>query len=377
MRIVVVQYRFHPNTRGWVEGLQARGHEVRMLVWRGPAPSEDWTGVDVRIVPPMPRVSRLLARVLRVKAERDARVPRLRLLVHELRRARTDAVLLKQERLASVVVSLVALGLGVRRVMWSNHPEKFARRYGLWSLLLRGGVLPRRRFFTTTQHPGALGDPTARVSGAPFIPYAPVARQVRKADSDPRSGWPVRLLTIGRIGQERKRASWTLEAAQRAGVLDGRVTFTFVGTGDETRPGYRELARLAEKYGCADRLVAHFDVPHRDMSEIFAAHDLLVAPARDEPFGMVVVEAMAHGLAVICSDTAGAQSCVVPEETGLVFSSSSADDLAAKLRSLVDDPRRVQAMGQRGREVVEEFASPDVVARQIDALVRDRLPRRR
>jgi len=77
--------------------------------------------------------------------------------------------------------------------------------------------------------------------------------------------------------------------------------------------------------------------PTSTVNEYFAAADVLLLPARYEPFGLVVVEALATGLPVIVSRTAGAAGAVIEDVNGLLLDDpDSPDELASAIsRALV------------------------------------------
>jgi len=99
----------------------------------------------------------------------------------------------------------------------------------------------------------------------------------------------------------------------------------------------------------------HFLGYRRDMAKIMQAADLFVFPSRYEPFGMVVLEAMASGIPVVTASTTGAAE-VVTTECGIVVSDpNDVKALAGALRQLVDDPEKCRAMGQAARRVAEQY----------------------
>jgi glycosyltransferase involved in cell wall biosynthesis len=72
-----------------------------------------------------------------------------------------------------------------------------------------------------------------------------------------------------------------------------------------------------------------------------------------ETFGLVVLEAYASGKPVIASAIGALPYIVHPEQTGLLFKSQDADDLAAKVRWLYERPEQVESMGRTARELVQ------------------------
>ncbi|MBI3268325.1 MAG: glycosyltransferase family 4 protein [Planctomycetes bacterium] len=102
--------------------------------------------------------------------------------------------------------------------------------------------------------------------------------------------------------------------------------------------------RLSERCGASDRVL--WLGPRSDMPRHYAAADVLLFPTLYEPFGTVVLEAMATGVPVVTSRIAGASeviedgvdSCVVPDPRVPA-------DLTARLRELLDTARR-ERMGE-------------------------------
>jgi glycosyltransferase involved in cell wall biosynthesis len=76
-----------------------------------------------------------------------------------------------------------------------------------------------------------------------------------------------------------------------------------------------------------------------------------------ESFGLVVAEAMSHGLPVIASRIGGLPEIVEDGVTGLLFEPGNAEDLAEKMKLLWDNPDLCRQMGQAGREkAVREYS---------------------
>jgi phosphatidylinositol alpha-mannosyltransferase len=117
-------------------------------------------------------------------------------------------------------------------------------------------------------------------------------------------------------------------------------------------------------------------VPSHDLPRWYATGDVFVSPASgNESFGIVLVEAMAAGRAVVASDIPGYRSVVIPGENGVVFPPGNVAALADTLVALVDEPARRCALAERGRARSLEFSWPRVTDR-IEAVYREVMARR-
>ena len=121
-----------------------------------------------------------------------------------------------------------------------------------------------------------------------------------------------------------------------------------VAVGDGPRAPYR---RLAEELGVTARVRLEPRTPN--VEAWFGQADAFVFPTRYEPFGMVLVEAMASGLPVVTSAVAGAAELVRDGESGrIVPDAEDAGGFAAALDRILEDPARRAAMGRAARDAV-------------------------
>jgi len=87
----------------------------------------------------------------------------------------------------------------------------------------------------------------------------------------------------------------------------------------------------------------HGSVARPELFRAFEAADVLVFPTLSDGFGMVVTEAMAHGLPVIATTEAGAADLVTPE-SGLIVPAANAQALADALQWCLDNRLAISAM---------------------------------
>jgi glycosyltransferase involved in cell wall biosynthesis len=75
-------------------------------------------------------------------------------------------------------------------------------------------------------------------------------------------------------------------------------------------------------------------VPDSKMAEIYAGANALIYCSIDEDFGMVPVEAMAHGVPVVAYDSGAASETIINNKTGFLFNSYDEEDLYKTLLKL-------------------------------------------
>ena len=88
----------------------------------------------------------------------------------------------------------------------------------------------------------------------------------------------------------------------------------------------------------------------REVIQLLSHSTLFACPSVYEPLGIVNLEAMACGTAVVASKTGGIPEVVADGETGLLVPPDDPHALAESINSLTRDPERAQAMGVAGRE---------------------------
>jgi len=104
-------------------------------------------------------------------------------------------------------------------------------------------------------------------------------------------------------------------------------------------------------------------LPKREVIQILSHATVFACPSLYEPLGIVNLEAMACGTAVVGSNVGGIPEVVLDAQTGLLVPPGDHELLAEALSSLLGDPARAAAMGQLGRErVTAEFSWAAVAA---------------
>ena len=156
-----------------------------------------------------------------------------------------------------------------------------------------------------------------------------------------------RLIAVGRLSPEKGQAG-LIEAF--ATVSRGHADLELVLVGDG--PEAARLQALAGTLGISERVRFSGRLSEPDTLREIAAADILVLPSFMEGLPIVLMEAMAMGTAVIASRVAGIPELVEDGKSGLLFTPSNWDELAACLRRLADDDGLREQLVSRGRAAV-------------------------
>jgi phosphatidylinositol alpha-mannosyltransferase len=173
----------------------------------------------------------------------------------------------------------------------------------------------------------------------------------------------LRLLFVGRA-EERKGLPVLLSAFQ-ALVQHVPSRLTVVGADPE------EISRRVTD----PDLMSHIDVLGKVSDSILwrqlGEADILCAPSlAGESFGMVLIEAMAAGTAVIASKIAGYSDVVTNGVDGILVPPADPQALAEELQLLAHEPDRLVAMGEAGRRSAERYAWPRIAEEVTDVYER-------
>ncbi len=100
----------------------------------------------------------------------------------------------------------------------------------------------------------------------------------------------------------------------------------------------------------------------KEVSRFMSALDIFVLPSDCEPFGLVLVEAMAHGLPVVATNAGGVPEIVKHNETGLLVPAQNASAMADAIYHLICNPLKRMQMGESAKyQVRKMFNKQDMV----------------
>jgi glycosyltransferase involved in cell wall biosynthesis len=180
------------------------------------------------------------------------------------------------------------------------------------------------------------------------------------------AGGPVRIAFVGRISV-RKGVELVVALSHRLADLAGEVVLDVVG--DHTLwSDYRPL--LVDLNPAIARYLGPMN--RAQVIALLSGSDLMVQPARYEPFGLTVSEALALGTPVVASDEVGAAEDV-SRECCPVVPSGDIDALEAAVRTMITRVRTPGAAQIRAtaRTEAERLFSPEMTTQAVLSAIRD------
>jgi phosphatidylinositol alpha-mannosyltransferase len=182
----------------------------------------------------------------------------------------------------------------------------------------------------------------------------------------PLEGWKgggPTLLFVGRL-EPRKGLVYLVRAFLRLKPAFPRLRLLVVGRDDKGQQG-KAMAMVPPRL--RTDLVFVGSVPQADLPSYYASADVFCAPSLGgESFGIVLAEAMAVGLPVVCSDIGGYRDLVHDGTDGLLVPPRDPEALAEAVAGVLDNPARLAAMGQAAAVAARRYAWEVVAAEVAD-----------
>lgn len=175
---------------------------------------------------------------------------------------------------------------------------------------------------------------------------------VSTAPQRPDRGDKVVVLTVGRL-HPRKGQQFVLEALMALpSHLRARTEYWLVGTG-KNDDYENHLRGMAANCGVTVRFFG--DVTDGELDRIYDQADVFAMTSIQqgmsvEGFGLVYLEAAAHGLPVVAHNVGGVPEAVVDNHTGILVPPADLPALTLALKRLITNPALRRAFGENGRE---------------------------
>lgn len=166
------------------------------------------------------------------------------------------------------------------------------------------------------------------------------------------------VMYVGRLAWQ-KGPDLLLDSVPSVRRAHPAANFAFVGDG-EMRGQLHDQASATGLNGSV-RFLGHRS--GRELASLIKSADVVCVPSRNEPFGIVVLEAWSASRPVVVSRNGGPAEFVADQENGLLVNDNPAS-IGEGLRAILGDIPAARRMGRNGRRLVESRFSWDRVAAQ-------------
>jgi len=168
------------------------------------------------------------------------------------------------------------------------------------------------------------------------------------------------LLFVGRVAHE-KNINFLLEMHVK--LLKNHPDTLLVITGEG--PAEESIKQSIDKLGITNkvRMIGYLDRSH-ELIACYKAADIFVFASKSETQGLVLLEAMAQGTAVVALAELGTKSILIEGE-GVLIAKDNTHDFADKVSILLSDARKRQMIGERGRQYAQEKWGAGVLAKKV------------
>lgn len=251
-------------------------------------------------------------------------------------------------------VATIFSGLGPRRFVYTTHSRHWSGTTGLGE---RVGFFLERRAVQNASEVIAVSRMVAQHIDRPTR-VIPNGVDVKEYAPDEAARDGTRVVGLGEVAEHKR---WHLAAEALQGTP---ASLTLIGPIRD--PAY---ARRVERLGA--RLAG--PMPEDEMARELARSDVMVHPSVSESFGMAVVEGMASGLPIVCSDMLS--FLVEHGKQGLLVPTNGKDEarveaIRGAVHTLLGDAAERRRMGRAARERAVEWYAWERVAEQVEAVYR-------
>jgi len=178
------------------------------------------------------------------------------------------------------------------------------------------------------------------------------------------------LLSVSRLVTT-KGIDLNLYALKKIIAKYGNLLYLIIGDG----PARQDLRNLTYNLGLDKYVKFIGQLPHKKVMEYMSICEIFTMPSWQETFGLVYIEAMAHGKPIIGSQGQGVDGIVKDGKTGLLVKPKDIDSLVKALDFLLSHPSKAQVIGKRARDLALKNYIWERSAEKLVEIYRDILKR--
>lgn len=337
MRLIFYAPRYHTNQINIAEALQSTGNDIKYLVLNKGV-SEDYT-CTTPVVVKMSLLWMIFEKLFPCVFGQPMKkmkwgMPSFFFLLFEVLRFKPDRIIFRGDPLRTVpniCLWCICLLCKIRVIIYSQdpihgRPSSAGRRFSYWLYL---------NVFKYSWYTPVLGNPEKFQPrrGMTYLPF--VAEPKISQSLAGKHGDDLHILTVGKMVPRKNHR--LLIAALKEITKERKFHLTIVG---ECSTAQHEnelllLKKLIHHFGMESQVAIKLNLSIQALCALYRKADLFVLPSTNEPASVSHLEAMAHGLPVICSNTNGTSCYITNGYDGFLFTDNDKNDLTVCLRRIL------------------------------------------
>ncbi len=346
MKFLVIAPRFHTNLYYRVKSLQDAGHQVKVLVlYKGK--SEFYEGIDIGKLE-LSFLSKLTGKIIRLFKKNYLKTAlefRLETPNKELRKQiknfRPDAVLLKAYQNALALKTLFWAKRCKSKVFMLTqttftHIKGSTKLFKLNILLFKKmGV----HAYITPILENYEAFKKNEIENVYYVPFVFPEQKIIKYNNK-----EIKIISIGKFVKRKDHLLLLKSILELSEKFPVKLTI-FGEKADKNY--YDKVINFIKENKLKNIVKINLNISYNEILKEYSKHDIFVLPSYAEPAAYSIVEAMANGLPVICSDQNGTKFYIKENENGYIFKAQNSNDLTQKLTLFCSDRQKISEMSKK------------------------------
>jgi glycosyltransferase involved in cell wall biosynthesis len=162
----------------------------------------------------------------------------------------------------------------------------------------------------------------------------------------------IKILSVGKF-IKRKNFFHLIEVLKKIENMNYKFSLTIIGEAStkEHRQLLKTFIKKIKLLNFKNKVQLNINIDYKLMEKFYSSHDLFVLPAEKEPASISVIEALGHGIPVICSKKCGTSFYVKEKVNGLLFKEGQQSDLFKKLLIIFKNKNMLKKMSYNALKI--------------------------